>query len=1139
MKQIISLTKKLSILVYMLFAASLICEGQRLQPRSSSALKNGNWYKIAIRETGVYKLDFNFLTQKLGIAPADLKAGTIGVFGYGGGALPEQNNFNFRDDIPENTIDIVDINSNGTIEEGDYILFYAEGPYRRRYNPIRDLFEHSSAYYSDYQHFFVTTTNGTGRKPQTQSISGSPNKIYTTYDYFDVRDEDSINPNSSGRIWFSSRISNFDKRISVPLPIKSCNPGDEATITFAYHNKIAGANLNVGVNNIVAKTIALTESRYLIVDSFKIPCPGPNARFTMDVNSPITENLYLDYITVNTKAELRYTGNQFSFRFKDAGVADFRQAQFAGNTNFRVWNVSDIQNIRNVQLNSTGATTGFLFNNQDMPEFIVFENGNAIEPIAVGKIENQNLHESSAFDNVIIVNKQWQSIGNQLAEFHKSESGIESLVVDVDKIYNEYSSGNKDVTAIRRFIIQQKGKSTATINLKSVLLFGKACVDYKKILGNNCTDYIPTYETRIPADFIESFCTDDFYGLLEPSESNLDATQKTLDIGIGRIPVSNLQEAKDAFAKIKKYKAKESYNDWRNLSTFVSDDYDDAVDADFYRQNEKTLSLFVKDNNIKTNVSKIYLDAFRQEQFSGGQRYPDAEKLLKDNISYGSLLITYIGHGGSANWAQERLLSVQDLPIYQNLNSLPFMTTATCGFAPYDKPSADKSAGEMFLLRKDGGAIALLTTCREVYISDQGPFMKNFIQNFYNRTGTGSFRTFGEIARMTKNDNATDLNSQKVVLLGDPALVVNMPEFNVVTTTITNGTDDTMKSLSKMRISGEVRDLANQSMTNFNGYCQVTIYDKRTENRLNYNDIKDPKLPEDTFEIQDSRIFRGSATVTNGKFSIEFIVPKDINYAMGRGRISYYAADINQKPYRDAAGMDTNVWIGGANLNASEDQKPPIVRLYMNDDKFVFGGITNADPILLAKLSDESGINTTGAGIGHDITAILDENIRLPIVLNNYYRSVQGDFTNGTVNYPFFQLKDGKHTIRVKAWDVYNNPGEGVTEFIVARNEGIALRHVLNYPNPFTTNTKFQFEHNRPNETLDVTIQVLTLTGKVVKKMYKQINTTGFRVDNQFVWDGRDDIGEPIGRGAYIYVVKIQDSRGESAQQYEKLVLLQ
>jgi hypothetical protein len=237
--------------------------------------------------------------------------------------------------------------------------------------------------------------------------------------------------------------------------------------------------------------------------------------------------------------------------------------------------------------------------------------------------------------------------------------------------------------------------------------------------------------------------------------------------------------------------------------------------------------------------------------------------------------------------------------------------------------------------------------------------------------------------------------------------------------------------------------------------------------------------------------------------------------------------------------MDTNVWIGGANLNASEDQKPPIVRLYMNDDKFVFGGITNADPILLAKLSDESGINTTGAGIGHDITAILDENIRLPIVLNNYYRSVQGDFTNGTVNYPFFQLKDGKHTIRVKAWDVYNNPGEGVTEFIVARNEGIALRHVLNYPNPFTTNTKFQFEHNRPNETLDVTIQVLTLTGKVVKKMYKQINTTGFRVDNQFVWDGRDDIGEPIGRGAYIYVVKIQDSRGESAQQYEKLVLLQ
>ncbi|MFY7862112.1 MAG: hypothetical protein ACOVP5_07765, partial [Chitinophagales bacterium] len=167
MKRIISLTKKLSLLVFILFLGTLNCDGQRLQTRSSSVLKTGNWYKIAIRETGVYKLDFNFLTQKLGIAPADLKTNTIGVFGYGGGALPEQNNFNFRDDLPENTIDVVDINANGTIEDGDYILFYGEGPYRRRYNPIRDLFEHSSAYYSDYQHFFITTTNGAGRRPQT------------------------------------------------------------------------------------------------------------------------------------------------------------------------------------------------------------------------------------------------------------------------------------------------------------------------------------------------------------------------------------------------------------------------------------------------------------------------------------------------------------------------------------------------------------------------------------------------------------------------------------------------------------------------------------------------------------------------------------------------------------------------------------------------------------------------------------------------------------------------------------------------------------------------------------------------------------------------------------------------------------
>lgn len=1126
------------ILVFALVISSQLINSQILRTRADSKLNKGEWYKISTDKTGVYKLDYSFLTKELKIPASQLDLNKIGVFGYGGGVLSESNNSSFYSDLPENSIEIFDQNGNKLLEDGDYILFYAAGPYRWDFNSRTNYFDHTSAFYSDVQHFFISTSEGTQKRVGTQNLTGSPTKIHTSYDFYGVLDQDSINPNQSGRIWFSSSITNFKKNFRLPLPADLCQAGENIFVKYGYFTNISSASLNIGINGIPVKIKALSPNHREVDDTFQTLCPGANATMDFTIPSTITENFYLDYISVNSKGNLSYTGQQFNFRFKEGlGISNIQQAQFSTNGGFRVWNVSNIRSINNMTLNSTGGSSGFLFDNETMPEFVAFNSSNAYTPKVVGKISNQNLAGLAKAQNLIISNSKWMDVANQLAQFHKEESGIESQVVDVDKIYNEYSSGNKDVSGIRRFISEQFYKtSTSNLKLSTVTFFGKPCVDAKNIL-NNCEDFVPTYETRVPSDFLESFCTDDFFGLLEPTESNLDAPG-TLDVGIGRLPVTTLQEAKDVLGKIKAYKSKESFNDWRNQTTIVSDDYDASSDGSFYTQNEEA-SDYIKGKAIKTNLYKIYLDAFFQEQYSGGQRYEDAEKLLKDNISFGSLVITYIGHGGSTNWAQERILSLNDLGIYKNLNSLPFMTTATCGFAPYDRPTKTKSAGESYLLQKDGGAISLLTTCREVLISDQGPFMSNFIQQFYNRKSDGNFQTFGDISRTTKNALGLNSNSQKVVLLGDPALILNMPKFNVVTTSISNGTDDTLKALSKVKIAGEVRNLSNGILDDFNGYCQVTVFDKKSRNKLNYNDTKDPLIPNDTFEVQTSRIFRGSAIVTNGKFSLEFIVPKDINYAMGRGKISYYAADVNQKPYRDAAGMDSNVWIGGANLNAEKDEKPPVVKLFMNDDKFAFGGVTNSDPFLVAKLSDESGLNTTGAGIGHDITAILDDNIRLPVILNNYYKSDQGNFMQGSIRYPYYQLKQGKHTLKVKAWDVYNNPGEGYTEFYVALDEGIALRHVLNYPNPFTTNTWFQFEHNRPAQPLDVSINVMTISGKVVKRIHQQIFTDGFRVDKQFPWNGRDDFGDPIGKGLYVYVVTIRDSKGDVASQYEKLVILQ
>lgn len=1134
------MTENIKLITHKLVILLLIIFGFSTNIIAQSILRQGNWYKISITKSGVYKLDFNFLTNDLKIPATELDFSKLGIFGYGGGVLNESNSSIFPTDLPEINTEIVDVNANGKLEDGDYILFYAAGPIRWQFNPTNSLFEHTSPYYTDEQNFFISTTEGTNQRVLGTAPLSNPISTLNTYDHCQVMDNDSINPNLSGRVWYASTMTNFNRNLDFDLPLDQCTAGEPIVVSFSYFTEIVSTPLNISVNGTNVKNINLNTSFKNQVDSFKMLCPGSGSKIKFSIPFAISTNFYLNYIAINAKSNLTYSGAQYNFRIKNGiGTPDNYQLNITGATNAKIWDVT--KQIVKPYIVSSSSLKSIIFSNQVLKEFVIFEDINAYRPKAKGKIQNQNLSSLPSANNLIITHKNWMTQAKDLAKFHLDLRGLISHVVDVEEIYNEYSSGNKDVMAIRRFIREQYEKSPTSNKLSTVTLFGKACVDYKNINKNtnSCTDFIPTYETLFSTHYIESFCTDDFYGLLNPNDVNLDINDTKMVVGIGRLPVSSVEEAKQVVEKIKAYKSAKSYSDWRNQTTTVSDDYDDVGDASFYTQNE-LMNGYIKSNNIKTNSNKIYLDAFFQEQFSGGQRYEDAEKMLKDNFTFGSLLITYIGHGGATNWAQERVLSTSDLPIYKNLFSLPFMTTATCGFAPYDKPNAsNKSAGERYLIQKDGGAIGLFTTCREVYVSDQGRFMDNFISNFYTRKPDGNFYTFGDIARQTKTSLGINLNSQKVVLLGDPALEINMPKYNVITTSISNGTDDTLHSLSKIKITGQVNDLTNNLISDFNGFCQITVFDKISQSKLNYNDTKDPKILKDTFETQQSRIFKGSTSVVNGTFSVEFIVPKDINYAIGRGKISYYAADTNIKPYRDAAGMDTNVIIGGANLAAAMDNDAPIVKLYMNDEKFVFGGITNADPILLAKISDQSGINTTGAGVGHDITAILDGNIRLPANLNNYFKTDQGNFTKGSIKYPYYQLSEGKHNIKVKAWDVYNNPGEGYIEFFVTKSEQIALYHVLNYPNPFTTNTWIQFEHNRPNELLDVTINIMTVSGKVVKRLAQKLITDGFRVDKQMQWNGKDDFGDPIGKGLYIYVVTIRDSKGETAHKYEKMVLLQ
>jgi hypothetical protein len=262
-------------------------------------------------------------------------------------------------------------------------------------------------------------------------------------------------------------------------------------------------------------------------------------------------------------------------------------------------------------------------------------------------------------------------------------------------------------------------------------------------------------------------------------------------------------------------------------------------------------------------------------------------------------------------------------------------------------------------------------------------------------------------------------------------------------------------------------------------------------------------------------------------------VPKDISYSYGNGKISYYA----DNGFIDAHGYDEDIVVGGTADSFLVDNVGPEIKLYMNDEKFAFGGITDENPVLLVKLEDENGINTVGTGIGHDITGVLDQNTQSTYVLNEYYSAALDDYTKGEIRYPLSKIPEGRRNIKVKAWDVYNNSSEGYTEFIVSKSAELALGHVLNYPNPFTTSTSFQFEHNKPGQPLFVQVKIFTVSGKLVKTIQQDILSDSYRVDN-IKWDGLDDFGDRIGRGVYVYKVQVRAEDGASAHQFEKLVIL-
>ncbi|HOY31195.1 MAG TPA: type IX secretion system sortase PorU [Bacteroidales bacterium] len=1125
------------------------------QYASHSVLSSGDWYRVDVFRSGIHIITYNDLVS-LGINVSDIDPKNIRVYGNGGSMLPEDNSKFRFDDLVENAIFVYG-EGDGIFDQNDYILFYAKGPEKWSFDTVNNVYNHEINKYVKRSGYFITASLGPGKRVSTITSSSQPaDYSVTTFDDYLFHENDSLNLIKSGREFYGEVFDvntsysfnfNFPNLVSgVPVYFK----GRFLARSFVYPTSYKIYANNSFVNSVSVLpaspdyTAAYARDSQLFC-SFSASSPV-NIRVDYNKSSNSSAVGWLDYIELNTQRYLTFVPGQMSFRNYNSvgkGISEFIMGNAAGDV--VVWDVTDYTDVKKVASTLNGSNLSFKLNTDSLREFVAFNGADFYSVSCSGRIQNQDLHGLGQYDMIIISHPDLTGEASRIADMHRNNDNLTVLITTPQPIYNEFSSGNQDITAIKDFVKMFYDRAGSDINLqpKFLLLFGDASYDYQNRLSGN-TNMVPTYQTQNSLEPSSSYLTDDYFGFLDDDDNG--AYNNLLDIAIGRIPAQNVDEAKAVTDKILNYVAKydlnagnsscsgfsdaiSNFSDWRNVLCFVADDAD-TPGEDFLGQSESIASyLDTVYNNF--NLDKIYMDAYTQVSTPGGQRYPDATDAINRRVAKGALIVNYIGHGGEVGWAHEAVIGVADINSWNNKNNMPLFVTATCEFSRFDDP-ARTSAGEYVLLNPVGGGISLFTTTRLAFAGTNYSLNFAFYKEVFKKT-SGHYPYLGNVTKAAKNQLGCSYVISNFVLLGDPALRLAYPEHNIITTMLNDqplgGLTDTVRALEKIAIKGYVADYNGVKLTNYQGTIMPVVFDKAAKVVSNGNDGGYPQ----TFSLQKNIIYKGKAKVVNGDFRFTFVVPKDIAYQFGKGRISYYA----QNGVSDANGFYENFIIGGTSHNAITDNSGPELKVYMNDNHFVSGGITDRNPLLIAYLSDSGGVNTIGNSIGHDISAVLDGNTDKTFVLNDYYESDLDTYQSGVVRYPFSDLEPGEHKLLLKAWDVYNNSAETELDFVVAESAELALDHVFNYPNPFTTYTEFWFEHNQPCCGLDVQIQIFTVTGKLIKTIQTTVETSGFRAD-PIPWDGKDDFGDSIGKGVYLYILKVKNSSGQYCQKTEKLVIL-
>ncbi|TAJ12155.1 hypothetical protein DMA11_13950 [Marinilabiliaceae bacterium JC017] len=1112
---------------------------------SNSVLASGKWIKIKVDESGVYKIPYSILSGQGFSSPSSVK-----VFGNGGHMLPRNNGTPRFDDLKENAV----------WHHNNAIYFYAQGPTEWKYDPSKNMFIQQLHDYSDAAYYFITEDAGTGLKIKEKDTSHlTPNQFTTSFDGYQFHEIEKENLLKSGKKWYGESFNPTTQERSFSFSF----PNIDNSQPIKIHNEV------IARSNITTSFEFFHDSQGTAIQKITIPqvsysdYTGNFARTgsgtsefkaggeTVNLQckyipTSSTSRGWLDYICLNARQNLIFNKNQLPFRDKQTqGLYNITRFTVSNaNSNLVVWDVTSHTQPEQLKYNLNGSNLEFISPTDQLREFIVFDTTDDIPtPKIMGDVANQNLHGLPNADYLIITYADFITEANRLALLHQTHNNLSSVIVTPQQIYNEFSSGQPDITALRDFVrLFYNRTPNQSQRPKYLLLFGDGSYDNRSYDSKN-TNKILTFQSDNSLNQTSSYVSDDFYGLLDDHEGDNMQTGR-LDIGIGRFPVNTIEEAQQAVDKTETYLTDLQKGDWKSLITFVGDDGDYNIHMD----HADKLSQKVFKNHPSFDLNKIYFDAYPKVTTSGGARYPEVENLIDETINKGTLIFNYTGHGGEGGLSAERVITKESIQQWTNKNSLPLFITATCEFSRYDKKE-ETTAGEWVFLNPVGGGIGLFSTTRIVYSSLNYILNDNIYNHIFEKSDNGQFLALGEVIRRTKNESGTSINKLNFTLIGDPALQLAIPKKHINTTKINESllfskTDshhlapftantDTLKAMSEALIGGEILTSENDKDQNFKGTVNITVFDKPTTVTTLGNEGAQPFK----YETFQNKIFIGQSVITDGEFETSFFVPKDIRYNVADARASYYGFTEEGE---EAFGAINTLKVGGVTDNPPTDEEGPTLSIWLNNRSFTSGGTTGIRPLLIADIFDESGINTSGIGIGHDISLIIDNDRTQTLVLNNYFQSDLNSYQKGTLTFQLPVQTPGTHKLELKVWDNLNNSSTAVLLYSVNEAGELKVNNAKVYPNPISQNGSllFSLEHDEPNALLSIDISTFDLSGRIINQEKKNTISNG-TFTQPLEWAPRTASGALLQPGFYILRFIIEADTGKTTTISKKIMVVQ